>query len=148
MNMMNPGMQSGQGGYNDGVYHDAPPNRYDRIYTFSLNSNCQPFESNSFDKSIEFMIIFWVIFKTLVYYRPKSNEPYKYAKYVLKCTCWSSVTFSMLEFSVVGRNRICKMNHVEQSDVHMNDMSLIRRSWVKKNDICYERDFIYFIECS
>lgn len=35
MNLMNANMASGQGGYNEGVYHDAQPNRYDRIYIFS-----------------------------------------------------------------------------------------------------------------
>lgn len=38
MNLMNTGISSGQGGYNDGVYHDAP-NRYDRIYIFPRKSN-------------------------------------------------------------------------------------------------------------
>ncbi|XP_031620939.1 E3 ubiquitin-protein ligase RBBP6 isoform X2 [Contarinia nasturtii] len=28
MNLMNTGMASGQGGYNDGIYHDTQPNRY------------------------------------------------------------------------------------------------------------------------
>lgn len=65
---MNSGMQSGQGGYNDGGYHDAPPNRYDWIYSFSLNSNCRPLVSNGFHKSDNFIMILWVIFKTLVPY--------------------------------------------------------------------------------
>lgn len=40
MNLMNTGISSGQGGYNDGVYHDAP-NRYDRIYIFSRKFNTE-----------------------------------------------------------------------------------------------------------
>lgn len=43
MNLINPGMASGHGGYNDGAYQQ---NRYDRIYTFSLNSTFEPFASN------------------------------------------------------------------------------------------------------
>lgn len=48
MNLMNSNMQTGnQGGYNDpGVYHDT--NRYDWIYTFSLNINRQSTELNAF----------------------------------------------------------------------------------------------------
>lgn len=54
MNLMNTGIASGQGGYNDGVYHDAPPNRYDWIYIFSRKFNyCELLTSNSFVKSID-----------------------------------------------------------------------------------------------
>lgn len=52
MNLMNSGMASGQGGYNDAAYHDTQQNRYDRIYTFSLNSTLQPITSNGFVKYV------------------------------------------------------------------------------------------------
>lgn len=42
MNLINANMASGQGGYNEGVYHDAQPNRYDRIYIFSKNFIDEP----------------------------------------------------------------------------------------------------------
>lgn len=48
MSLLNPSMQTGsQSGYNNpGVYHGA--NRYDWIYTFSLNINRQSTELNVF----------------------------------------------------------------------------------------------------
>lgn len=48
MNLMNTGIASGQGGYNDGVYHDTPPNRYDRNYIFSKKSISKSFASNGY----------------------------------------------------------------------------------------------------
>lgn len=76
-------MQSGQTGYGDGGYHDAPPNRYDRIHSFSLNTHCKPFEVIGFDRFVNewhsircfyliCTVILWVIFKTLVFYLVES----------------------------------------------------------------------------
>lgn len=78
MNLMNTGIASGQGGYNDGVYHDTPPNRYDRIYIFSRNFNyCELFTSNGSVKSIEqkhliqcfqLYIVFGIFIQNVLYY--------------------------------------------------------------------------------
>lgn len=76
MNLMNTGIASGQGGYNDGVYHDTPPNRYDRIYIFSRKFNyCDLFTSNGYCidqkhliKCIQLYIIFGTFIQNVLYY--------------------------------------------------------------------------------
>lgn len=52
MNLMNPNMaSSGQGGFNDGIYHDTPMNRYDRIHIFSKINIKKPFKLNGYDEN-------------------------------------------------------------------------------------------------
>lgn len=74
MNLMNSNMQSGQSGYGDGGYHDAPPNRYDWIYSFSQNFKCSPFNANDFDRFANewqpirsFQLAFTMILRLIIY---------------------------------------------------------------------------------
>lgn len=71
MNLMNTGMAGNQGGYGDGVYHDAPSNRYDRIYIFSKKFVRESFSSNgsvgNFDQRHLFQcFIYYIIFGTFI----------------------------------------------------------------------------------
>lgn len=60
MNLMNTGMASGQGGYNDGVYHDTQPNRYDWNYIPSKNFIIKPFKLSKAFYTVYSISFIWV----------------------------------------------------------------------------------------